>query len=140
MKKNFTNYFFPLFILIYTLISLIPYYSNIKGEVFPFFAFNLYSRIPNGFAHYDILLNGGDKKEQLLFLKNNRLNLLQRRRYKKLLNEAIRDNLPDGKIDVSFLDPFLRDCKDVYLVIIKGDYLDAVKNNEYKIELIQKLK
>ena len=81
MSKKFVTFFVPLFLVVYFFIALLPILHKGGGEVFPFFSFKLYSKIPDGFSRYDLLLNEGKADESFLVYGNSDLNNLEKRNY-----------------------------------------------------------
>ncbi|MEO1515005.1 MAG: hypothetical protein AAFV95_08325 [Bacteroidota bacterium] len=140
MNKNFTYYFIPAFILLYFVIAALPIVGILKGEFFPFFSFKLYSKIPNDFSAYDLLIYRGDGEEKFLLHQNSHLDALRRKGFKRqvnLLGSQFEKTNSLGSVDYS---EFVSMGDSVFLVKLSGDYIQAVKHDDYQMTVLKKLK
>lgn len=152
-SKNFIHYFVPVFLLVYFFLASIPVISNsssligelpksdkIKAEIFPFFSFKLYSKIPNGFSFYDVIIDKGETSEHFLIKGNSELNLLQRKRYRSRVSALGSQFEFSDSLSAKDYSNFLIDVESAYLVKISGDYVRAIRDNDYNVEILKKLK
>lgn len=141
MNKKFAHFFLPIFILSYFFLAFVPIFKKETVEIFPFFSFKLYSKIPNGFIHYDILLNKGEDGERFLLFKNQSISKLERKSYFKLMGNIgeAHKNGELGKIDLNRTG-ILTKANSVHLVRLSGDYLSAIRDDHFEVEVLEKLK
>ena len=78
MKYRFADYFVPIFIAIYFAVAFSPIFTRRSTEIFPFFSFNLFSQVPNGFERYDLVFDLGEKNERFLIYGNSALEDIER--------------------------------------------------------------
>ncbi len=140
MHKSFISYFLPLFLAVYFSIALLPVLKYGGGEIFPFFSFKLYSKIPDGFVRYDLLLNEGEADESYLILGNSNLNPLEKRNYPYRLAKA-------GAHPLESLDEFFAQNSDllergrtISFVKLSGKSIAAVRDQSFEVETIKRLK
>lgn len=146
MSKNFSYYFIPVFIAIYFVIALIPVVAsspavnNKMGELFPFFSFKLYSKVPEGCVNYDLLFDQGLPSESFLLYKNTGLNRFERRTYGNRIGELVSSHA-QGEISSSQVNSkLLENAKTVRLVKLSGSCIDRAKDDKYTLEVIKTLK
>ena len=140
MHKTFISYFIPLFLGLYFFIALLPVLKFGGGEIFPFFSFKLYSKIPDGFVRYDLLLNEGEADESFLILGNADLNPLEKRNYPYRLGIA-------GSQAIESLDAYfaqnadlLEKGRSIAFVKLTGQSIEAIRDKKFEIETIKQLK
>jgi hypothetical protein len=140
MHKTFISYFIPLFLGVYFIVALLPVFAYGGGEIFPFFSFKLYSKIPDGFVRYDLLLNEGEPDESFLILGNSSLNPLEKRNYPYRL--GIAGSQPLESLDAYFAEnpDLLKKGRSVAFVKLSGKSIDAVRDKVFEVETIKQLK
>lgn len=139
-KKQFHYYFIPVFIAIYFLLAYLPIISKQKGEIFPFFSFKLYSKTPNEYATYDILYNRGEDNECFLLHRNSTLNKLERKNFRYRINILGQEFEESKKLFANNYADILSRGKTAFLVKISGDYVETIKNNDFDVEEIKRMK
>jgi hypothetical protein len=140
MNNKFLSTTIPLFLAVYFIIALTPVLAKQKGEIFPFFSFKLYSKIPNEFVKYDLIYNIGESNEYFLIYKNSSLSKLERKNFNYRVNIMGRHYEENENIPFENYTDLLAKAKSVTLVKISGNYINAVNNNQFHIEVISKLK
>ncbi|PHR31503.1 MAG: hypothetical protein COA38_07870 [Fluviicola sp.] len=140
MIKRITHYFIPAFLAIYFILAFLTIVLKSKSEIFPFFSFKLYSKVPNGFTKYDILYNKGEENEFYLINENATLNKLERKNFMYRMNLLGSQYEKSGKLSVENYSDFLSEGETAFLVKVSGDYIKAVRDNEYVVEIIMELK
>tara|TARA_B110000908_G_C10188924_1_gene419477 strand:+ start:331 stop:753 length:423 start_codon:yes stop_codon:yes gene_type:complete len=140
MKTKFLYVAIPLFLVVYFIVAFIPILAKQKTEVFPFFTFKLYSKIPNEFVKYDLIYNIGESNEAFLIYRNSTLNKLERKNFNYRVNIMGSQYEETGNVFFENYTDLLAKAQSVSLVKISGNYINAVKNNEFHVELIHKLK
>ena len=140
MSKKFVHYLVPLFLVGYFIIAFTPVFITHTGEIFPFFSFKLYSKVPSDFVKYDLMYNKGEADEFYLIHENGNLNRLERKNFNYRLN-LIGDQFEDSVnvFTVNYAD-LLEKGKSVYLVKISGNYIGSVRDGVYEVDLIKRLK
>lgn len=140
MRKTFVSYFLPLFLAVYFTIALLPVLKYGGGEIFPFFSFKLYSKIPDGFVRYDLLLNEGEPDESYLLMGNSSLNPLEKRNFAYRLSTA--GKLSRESIDEYFVQnpDLLEHGQSSVLVKLTGKSIEAVRDHDFNVEPIKQLK
>jgi len=72
---------------------------------------------------------------------NNTLNIIERRSYNKTVVKISKDNMNQSKtVDEKLYRSLLEQGKTVHLVKLKGDFIEAVVDDNYKVDIINKLK
>lgn len=140
MKKKFLHYFVPVFLVLYFSLAFFPVLARQKTEIFPFFSFKLYSKIPNGFSNYDILYNKGESDEHFLLHNNSSLNKLERKNYASRLRMLAEQTEPTQETVLPNCEDLLARGNTAFLVELSGDYVTTVRDNEYNVEIISQLK
>ena len=151
MKEKFIHYAMPIFIGIYFMIAFFPTFvkrigsetivNKVGVEIFPFFSFNLFSWVPSGLLEYDLLFNCGDDDAYFLFHNNSDLNKIEIRNYfYKSLQQILKEYKELGKVDLEKYPHLLEKGRTIFLVKLSGDYVEAVKDKKYDIEIISQLK
>ncbi|TRX48918.1 hypothetical protein FNH22_28185 [Fulvivirga sp. M361] len=140
MKGRFAYYFIPVFIIIYFAISFYPIIRMTNAEVIPFFSFKLYSKIPNGFERYDVAFNLGEKDEHFLLYQNTHLNGLQWRRYAAELRQITNAYENNMTVKLDKLEDAFPKNQTATLVRFKGDYIEAVRDRKYQLEVVEQLR
>jgi hypothetical protein len=128
------------FIFIYFIVGLTPVLIKNEKEYFPFFSFKLYSKIPNGFSKYDLLINEGSDQEHYMLYKNISLNKLERKCFDHWLAKAVTEYNRSGILNLKPFEYLFDDVQTVSLVKMSGDYIVAVKNTKYTLEVIKVIK
>ena len=137
MIKKVIHSVLPIFIGLYFILAFAPIFVFHSQEIFPFFSFKLYSKIPNGFERYDLLLNRGDVDESFLIFKNTSLNSLEQKSFSAKV-ASLRDENGQG-IQHDMAD--LLSCgRTIHLVKISGNYINAVRDDYYLLEVVRRLK
>lgn len=139
-KKTLVHYIMPSFIFFYFALAVSPIITHQKTEIFPFFSFKLYSKIPNGFAKYDILFNRGCNNEHYLLYQNHVLNKLEINSFNKKLTQISTEYNLSGKIDLKNFAYILEKGETAFLVKLSGSYVEAVREQKFHIEFLEKLK
>ena len=140
MIKKFHHYFIPVFIVIYFLLAFTPIIFYQKSEIFPFFSFKLYSKVPNDFIKYDLLYNKGEADEYFLLYKNSALNKLERKNFNFRVNLLGKNYEQSKKLFLKKYSDLISREDSVFLVKISGNYVKAIRDDKYNIEVICKLK
>lgn len=136
MIKNFQHYFIPVFLVLYFLLAFMPILAYQEGEIFPFFSFKLYSKVPNDFIKYDILYNKGEMDAYFLLHKNSTLNKLEIKNFMfrvSLLGERY-EELKQLFLNTYF--DLVSTQEDAWMVKISGDYVEALRDNKYDVEIL----
>lgn len=140
MNKNFTYYFIPTFIVIYFVLAFLPITTSLQSEIFPFFSYKLYSKIPNGFTTYDLLINKGTADEFFLILGNTSLNNYQRKHFNDRIQLLGNQFEESNVISISEYADLLSMGKSIFLIKLSGDYVKAVKDEAFTIDILKQLK
>lgn len=136
MSPRFLYYFIPLFLVVYFILSFAPIAVRSSSEIFPFFSFKLYSRIPNTFEQYDIIVNYDTPAAYFAIRNNSSLNALERKYYLSVINEVGEAYAERGTVDWSRLSGLFPSATQFAFVQRSGDYLRAVRDGEFETEVI----
>lgn len=140
MKKNNLAKFIFIFITVYFAFSFHSIITKYNGETIPFFSFRLYSKIPNTFERYDILLNDSNsEKPHFLLFNNENLDKLQLKYINNKLHLLGNQFEKTKQIDTTILKK-ITPLKKGNFVKIKGNYIDAYKNNKYEVVFLKSYK
>ena len=139
---KFVFYFIPIFIATYFFVALIPVVQNKKVEIFPFFSFKLFSKIPNGFEKMDVVFDLGKENERFLIYRNNDLTIMETNFLNLKMSEISKQFDENNEQEKK---EFLKMIKaqpnqSVTLVKMKGDLVENYKDGKYDLEIIQIVK
>ncbi|MFK8007602.1 MAG: hypothetical protein AB8H03_14580 [Saprospiraceae bacterium] len=139
MKYRFVDYFIPFFIAIYFVIAFSPIFTRRSTEIFPFFSFNLFSQVPNGFERYDLVFDLGEKEERFLIYGNTDLEDIERQYLNGLVPKIAKKYESTKIFDDEKITRFFPKNSSVTLVKIKGDFIEIYKKQNYELEPLGKL-
>lgn len=143
MSKKFYTFFFPCFIILYLIISLLPkvdFLNSPKTEYFPIFGFDLYSFMPNNFTRYDFVFNKDTEKEYFLFY-NNKSNTEVQKKYYQVWLAALGSSYENGKsINIEVINNISEKENTVHFVKLYGQYSKLIKDDEYDLIVLKKIK
>ena len=137
MSRRHLYYFIPWFIIVYFTISFVPIATRQNSEIFPFFSFKLYSRIPNTFEHYDLIINYDLPSARSVIYNNPSWSNIERQYYGKVINEIGHAYAEHGTVDCERLRVLFPQTAAIALVKVNGDYLNAVRKNQYEVTVIK---
>ena len=140
MAKKFVHYFIPSFLVGYFILAFIPVLSKQKTEIFPFFSFKLYSKIPTDFTRYDLLINKDGDNEHYLLYQNDDLNKLERKNYSLRIGQMGDDIEESKNLNKDYFKDLLEFGTSVHLVKLTGDYIETAKTGNYDREIMKQLK
>lgn len=140
MKKINIAKFIIIFIILYFTFSFHSVITKYNGETIPFFSFRLYSKIPNTFERYDILLNDSNSiKPQFLLFNNDSLDKLQLKYLNNKLHLLGKHFEKTNRIDTTIIKKIVPHSVGKF-VKIKGNYIDAYKRNKFEIIVLKTFK
>ena len=129
----------PLFISVYFVIAYIPILTKTGTEYFPFFTFKLYSKVPNGFEKYDLVIDDGCSEPFNLLYGSKRLTKLERKFYNVEVARVANEFKETGDFDLSGLRDALVDAKSVELVRLEGNYVEMLAEGRHQRELMHRI-
>ncbi|MEQ8359969.1 MAG: hypothetical protein RH860_10825 [Cytophagales bacterium] len=130
------KFIFPLLISIYFSIAIVFRHN----EIFPFFSFKLYSRVPQNFEHFDILI-GQNKldNENYLLLDNKSLNKIELFYYRNLLASFKNSDVKFWQPQIDQLIYHLGLKQPLYLVKLEGDVIEFAQKRKYKRTVLKQI-
>jgi hypothetical protein len=140
MSNRFIHFFIPLFIVAYFAIAFYPILRQQRSETLPFFSFKLYSKVPDAYVNYDLLYNQGEADESFLIKDNHDLNKLERKNYGYRLRMISANMEQADALSSTSHEDLLSKGRSVHLVKLSGNYLETVRDDDYNLEVIKKLK
>ncbi|MFK8058372.1 MAG: hypothetical protein AB8F78_19765 [Saprospiraceae bacterium] len=140
MEKKFAYYFIPIFMVIYFFVALLPVVTTEVKEIFPFFSFKLYSKIPNGCTNYDILFDKGLPSETFLIHENPTINRFERRVFSNRVKALRKQYEGEGNATSTDISDLLARGTTVHLVKLSGSCIDAAKDDKFDLAEIKQLK
>ncbi len=139
MKKNNLAKFILIFTTIYFAFSFHSVITKYNGETIPFFSFRLYSKIPNNFEVYDVMyIDENTKENHFLLFKNDTLDKLQLKYINHKLHLLGVHFEKTNQVDPTILKKIALHKKG-YFVKIKGNYIDAYKNDNFEVILLKSI-
>ncbi len=118
-----------LFSGVYASIGLFAIVTHKATEIFPFFSFKLYSKIPQNFVHYDLILNEDIDHPQLLLHGNSYLNSIE----KKALARFLRHKRAESNGATIQLDEVVWNGYSGKLVLLEGNYLSYLQDGSMSV-------
>ena len=119
----------------YFIISFVPIFARWKVEIFPFFSFKLFSKIPQSFEHADVLLNADLENPKLLIHGNSDLTRIQSKFYAaktaEMVERYFQNPIPENQT-------FEMDGYSGQIVVLKGNYIKAALADSFEVEIIDK--
>ena len=138
MNNKFSYVAIPLFLAVYFIIAFTPILAKQKVEIFPFFSFKLYSKIPNEFVKYDLIYNIGESNESFLIYENSTLNKLERKNFNYRVNIMGSQYEETGNVFFENYTDLLAMAQSVSLVKISGNYKVSVLDDGNNVIFIRK--
>ena len=136
MPQRFLYYFIPLFLVVYFILSFIPVALRSKAEIFPFFSFKLFSRVPNRFEQYDVVVGYGTPAAHFVVRNNTSLNSIEQKYYLKTINEVGEKYAERDTVDWSHLSALFPPGTPLAFVRRSGNYLPAVRDGQFDTEVV----
>lgn len=140
MQKKIVFWIVPIFIITYFTLAYYPILTRQKMEIFPFFSFKLYSKVPKDYERYDILFNYGESSEHFLVFGNKDLNKLERKNFNYTLGKMAENFSRDSVLNISSFNYLLEEGNSAYFVRISGNCIEVLEKEKFKVELLAPIK
>lgn len=140
-KRKIVHYVVPAFICLYFFLAFYPKYFGDNKEIIPFSLYNLYSLIPYDYDYFDLMIIEPGGKSQFLFYDNQNLTRIERKYYLNWIRGLSHSYHQTKKIDINVKHPIIQKIDgQVYLVRLKGDYIETFDNGMFDLEIIKRIK
>lgn len=139
--NRIVHYGIPFFICIYFFTALYPKYIGNNEEIIPFSLFKLYSLVPYDYIYYDMMIIGECGESEFLFYKNEDLSRVERKYLLRWFREIGNTYEETNEIRIDSNHHFIKSIKgDVYLVRLKGDYIETFDKGIFDLEILKRVK